>query len=205
MSNDVTIAKLLDVACIALLEQGGVDNWEWYGDSLEHYVPSSDKYEDAQSLLNSLELGGVDNWTWYSESLEGYDEYEEYLHTLTDLNTALYIWEWKQKVEQEATVEPVAEVEVIPVAEKRVVSGEAEKALYDFIVAKFDAEKADDVFELTIERGIWKYNTFTVEYKAAVKKIVKGVDFPLEVARAALLAAIIKNGKLNKFLDEITS
>lgn len=54
MSDTITISKyeyrrLLKIeACMQLLEGGGVDNWEWYGESLfgDHLDKNIDELED---------------------------------------------------------------------------------------------------------------------------------------------------------------
>jgi len=45
------------------LYAAGIDNWEWYDESL------SDLSDDAsaEEVWNALEAGGVDNWEWYSQ------------------------------------------------------------------------------------------------------------------------------------------
>ena len=41
---------------LRLLEQGGVDNWEFYGEALDGYIPTSELYRDANDFLNELAL-----------------------------------------------------------------------------------------------------------------------------------------------------
>ena len=65
------------------LEVAGVNNWEWYSESITDYKKMNeiDKYQDLTDaeLLQALEFGGVDNWEGYDyamEFLEGDDDYE---------------------------------------------------------------------------------------------------------------------------------
>lgn len=57
MNGEVTISKdeclrlLLDSACLGLLEAGGVDNWDWYGDSLS--PDDGDGIEEATTRLTA--------------------------------------------------------------------------------------------------------------------------------------------------------
>ena len=88
--------KYIGLQKLYLLQQGGVDNWEWYYESIEDYGD----IETDMDLLYALESGGVDNWSWYSESLEhffewrshvrehwntnDYMDYDEFVETLQD-------------------------------------------------------------------------------------------------------------------------
>ena len=38
------------------LEAGGVDNWEWYGESLKEYREENEREEALEDLLNNLEV-----------------------------------------------------------------------------------------------------------------------------------------------------
>lgn len=63
------------IAYVALVS-AGVDNWEWYGDSVGA-VRSSEGYRTANHIerglmvFDALEAGGVDNWEGYSFAFEG--------------------------------------------------------------------------------------------------------------------------------------
>lgn len=201
-----TVEQLVTLARVSLLEQGGVDNWEWYSESLENYgyVKSEDVFEDAENFLEALRQGGVTNWDWYGDSLAGLDEYEEYLESLPNLNFPLDVTAWKMV--EEARLAAVVAVPVVAeavVVEKKPF-GVAEEALFAHIAAKVGAERAEEVYSLAVEKGVWKQTTFPKEFKVALKEIVKGVVNPLEVARRKLVATVVKNGKLDIFLDEIT-
>jgi hypothetical protein len=205
MTQELTVAALTDVAKMTLLSNGGVDNWDWYGQSLEDYgyEEVADPYEDAANWLSALEAGGVDNWDWYGESLTGLYEYEEYLEGLDDLTQALDVISWKDKVDSEPAVVEVVEVPEPVVEEKPKFSGATEEALYARIVNKFGADRADEILALAKEKGVWAAHTFPTEFNKAVKVIKKGVEDPLEKAREALYVAVVRNGKLDKFLDEL--
>jgi hypothetical protein len=206
MAQELTVDALTDVAKMTLLSNGGVDNWDWYGQSLEDYgyEEVADPYEDAANWLSALEAGGVDNWDWYGESLTGLYEYEEYLEGLDDLTQALDVISWKAKAEDdEPAVVEVVEVPEPVVEEKPKFSGAAEEALYARIVSKFGADRADEILALAKSNGVWAAHTFPTEFDKAIKVIKKGVEDPLEKARAALYAAVVRNGKLDKFLDEL--
>ena len=204
----VTVEQLVDVARRELLVSGGVDNWEWYDDSLEDYgyVESDDVYEDTASWLNALDLGGVDNWDWYGESLTGLDDYEEYLTDLNDLTDAPSIYVWRELAAAKAAVDEAAKpvvVEEVPAPKVRGVEGETEQRLYDLIVERYGADRAAEIFQKAIDAGIWKYTTFQKEFTKATKSIVAGLKNPLETARAALFDSVLKNKKLVEFLDDL--
>lgn len=201
-----TVEQLVTLARVSLLEQGGVDNWEWYSESLENYgyVKSEDEFEDAENFLEALREGGVTNWDWYGDSIAGLDAYEEYLESLPDLNGALDVMAWKELEKDNKANTAVAPVVEEAVVVKRKPEGVAAEQVFAHIVGKFGADRAEDVFDLAIEKGLWKQTTFPKEFKKALKEIVAGVSNPLEVARQKLVATVIKNGKLDVFLDEIT-
>ena len=201
-----TVEQLVTLAHVSLLEEGGVDNWEWYSESLENYgyVKSADEFEDAEYLLEALRQGGVTNWDWYGDSVDGLNEYKEYLESLPSLGEALDVTSWKAQVEAEKRNAAVSVVPVVEeVVEKRKPVGVAEEALFAHILNKVGADRAEDIYDLAVGKGIWKQTTFPKEFKTAVKEIQAGVINPLEVARQKLVSLIIKNGKLDVFLDEI--
>lgn len=70
-----------------LLECGGVDNWEWYGESLSGYAEMNDMdvsdFDDDDKLY-ALEAGGVDNWDWYGESLNHYSDWVMHVQMTKD-------------------------------------------------------------------------------------------------------------------------
>jgi hypothetical protein len=201
-----TIEQLVTLAQVSLLEAGGVEDWDWYNESLENYgyVKSDDEFEDAENFLEALRQGGVTNWDWYGDSIAGLDEYEAYLESLPNLDDALDVMSWKEMEKDKTSEVPVAPV-VEVVVEKRKPVGVAEETLFAHIANKFGADRAEEVYDLAVEKGIWKQTTFPKEFKKALKVIVKGVVNPLEVARQALVASVIKNGKLDVFLDEIVA
>lgn len=63
-----------------LLQAGGVDNWTWYGESINDWEEQTGcECETDEDILNALENGGVDNWEWYCESLEGFWEWKDHV------------------------------------------------------------------------------------------------------------------------------
>lgn len=204
-----TVEQLVTLARVSLLEQGGVDNWEWYSESLENYgyVKSEDVFKDAENFLEALMQGGVTNWDWYGDSVAGLDEYEEYLESLPNLNFPLDVTAWKGMVDAAEKLNPASVVaapmvEEVTVEKRRLVGG-AEGILFAHIVSRFGDDRAEDVYDLAVEKGVWKQTAFPREFRAALKLIVGGVSNPLEVARKKLMTDVIKNGKLDVFLDGI--
>jgi len=212
-----TAEQLLTKAKVSLLLAGGVDNWEWYGDSLENYEESADPYEDDANFLNALEIGGVDNWEWYGESLTGLREYEEYLDGLDDIATAVDFDMWKATIlpgieaEQTAAAEQAAAV-MVAAAEAAVAQAELEKyrpkgdtelKVLARIVELFGEEDADRIFRLAKDNGLWHYKTWDKDFSKATSAIKKGVENPIEVARAELFRITTKNGKMDKFLKSL--
>lgn len=203
-----TVEQLVMFAHVSLLEAGGVDNWEWYSESLENYgyVKSEDELEDAENLLEALRQGGVTNWDWYGDSIDGLDGYKDYLESFPNLDDVI-VWDvFSWKLAEEAKLAAVAVVPVVPVeevVEKRKPTSVAEEMLFAHIANRFGAERSEDIYDLAVEKGIWKQTTFPKEFKKALKEIVKGVVNPLEVARQKLVTTVIKNGQLDVFLDGI--
>lgn len=199
----LTVDNLVTIATVDLLVQGGVDNWDWYGESLENagYTADTDPVVDAENFLSALQNGGVDNWDWYGESLTGLDEYEEYLEDLQDLSAALNIHLWKvaQDVAEKAAQANVAPVEPVaePVNTLLTPRNESEKVLHAHLVANYPQVDADELFNTLIEGGFWKRNHFPVEFEKGIKEVKQGVENPMEKARAKMLALITKNGKLD--------
>ena len=63
-----------------LLQVGGVDNWTWYGESIDSWEEMNEcECESDEDILNALENGGVDNWDWYGESLEGFWDWKDHV------------------------------------------------------------------------------------------------------------------------------
>lgn len=65
------LKELLEIeARLAALEYGGVDNWEWYGESLSHYL-------DEYCEWNSINRNRYDYDKLAEEDLSGYMEYKK--------------------------------------------------------------------------------------------------------------------------------
>lgn len=197
-----TIEQFVTKAEAELLNAGGVGNWEWYSEAMEEYTASDDPFEDAERFITALDNAGVDNWEWYSESLAGLSEYEEYLDSLPNLENVLNIEEWKCKeASKEVTEEANEAVEVEPARQPK---GVAESTLHAHIANKYGNDQADEIFALAVEKGVWKRVTFPSEFTAALKSVepTSGRSF-LEIAKQKMLAKVVKNGKLNTFLEGI--
>ena len=221
MSKLKTVEDHLTIAHAHLLENCGVNSWEWYSDSLNDadYKKVEDPLEDARNFLDALDEGGVKNWHWYSESITGLSEYEEYLESLNDagnLGDAEHISIWKiqyeaeeqakREVEIEAQQNEVAKLAELEANKRRVPSGPSEEWLYSHIAEKYGENRALDIFEQAITNGLWKRNTFLAEFKQIMKNrnIAVGPVF-MEESRKLMLAKIEKNGKLDKFLEEVAN
>jgi len=188
-----------------LLSAGGVDNWEGYDDAMEHYTPSDDDYKDAESFLEALQIAGVDNWDWYGASLEGLDTYLEYLNSIHDPSAAPSFENWKEAVAQEAAAEAarVAAAKAIEDAKPkpREVNGATEQAVFDYLALNHPEQDTQALFEkLIVEKRMWAHMVFPTEFTRATKEIKKGVENPLEVARAKLYELILKNGKFDELV-----
>lgn len=68
--------ELTDEELMQALEFGGVDNWNYYDESISNFRDEYDIPEDEtlspEDKLYALQIGGVDNWTYYSDSIENY-------------------------------------------------------------------------------------------------------------------------------------
>lgn len=201
--NMPTIDQLVMIAEVDLLEIGGVDNWDWYSEAMSDYVKSDDPFEDAENYLDALQSNGIDGWDWYGESLAGLSEYEEYLKSLPSLDNALDIFGWKNMMEEVQLEDDASKPAAIIALEKKQLTGEAAEQVYSHVIATFGIERAEEIYDSAIEKGLWKQTTFPKEFKLAIKEIQKGVENPLEVARQKLVNLVIKNGKLDEFLKGI--
>ena len=54
--------------------------------------------------------------------------------------------------------------------------GVAGEMLFAHIAKRFGADRAEDVYGLAVEKGIWKQTTFPKEFKNALKLIVGGCE-----------------------------
>lgn len=209
MKNKPTISDYLNLATMEALEQGGVDNWEWYGESLTNYgyKPLSDKYEDACDLLNALEQGGVDNWEWYDESLTGISEYEDYLREIGEgnLDGAMsfdaFLYELKEKNEKERSAARAQREEAEPQESLSTPKYPSGHKLYQYIVDSFGEDNAPGIYDTVINSGVWKFNTFPQEFSQAVKKVSTMGD--LETARCEVLEKTINSGKMLTFIMNV--
>lgn len=192
------IDKYLDGVFVSLLEEGGVDNWEWYEDSMEEVSDRNDDSEVAAALRN----GGVDNWTWYDESLGEFFSYQDYVED--NPNDYVGYDEWLEKedarVEQE---EAEAEAKAAQEAqeEKPTALSQEKEMLLGYISQSFDEEKAYEVFE-RVDAQFWKRINNPKEFEKAMELAQNDKDNFLEAARNHFFNIMKKNGKLDKMIEE---
>ncbi len=198
------VDEIITITRAALLRDGGVDDWEWYGDSIDAYVPSDNEYEDAESFLNALYAGGVDDWEWYSESLEGLDEYEDYLTNLSDISLALSFDAWDATRKAVIVNTAPAAINVGETNQLAIPRCSSEESLFAYLAENYkDSDTAELFDKLVTENKFWAQKNFPKEFAKAIKEIKEGITNPLEVARSTMLALIIKNGKLDEFIRNI--
>lgn len=122
MSN-FNVKEFLANTELYLLENGGVDNWDWYNESLSEANINSES--SAAEIINALNNGGVDNWTWYGESLGRFSEYADYVHHLSSSvsfnEDALLSYEDWVSLQDEIEAEKAAQIEAEKLAEAKLV------------------------------------------------------------------------------------
>lgn len=220
MTSTLDVDTLVSLAKLDLLVSNGVDNWDWYYDSLEDagYESSDDSVEDSLNFLNALEMGGVDNWDGYDDSITGLSEYHDYLDKLDEqgsLASALSFDDWQtaETVKQEEAAKAQAEAEAAVAAEVEVPAlrtpkNEAEARVAAYLVAYFPEYDTDVAFDKVVNNGLWKRTTFEREFAKALKVAaeVKAEDTVISdylvLAQDALVTILIRNGKLKKFIKE---
>lgn len=186
----------LDETYFMLLERGGVDNWEWYSDSLENISEDA----DISEIVNALRSGGVDDWTWHDESIEKFPDYEDYVETFTD-DSYLSYDEWvKFNQSENYNEDEKAPIEEPPVKE----ISEQNKWLIDYIENNYSENNTQILFE-KVSAIIWKRSTFPKEFDKATKKAASSEkphqNFILKSSQN-LFENIKKNGKLDKLIQE---
>jgi hypothetical protein len=219
MTSTLDVDTLVSLAKLDLLMSNGVDNWDWYYDSLEDagYESSDDSVEDSLNLLNALEMGGVDNWDGYDDSIAGLSEYHDYLDELVDMSTALSFdaWQAAEQVEKEKAAkikaEAAAKAAAAAQAEVSALRGpknEAEARVAAYLVAYFPEYDTDAAFDKVVNNGLWKRTTFELEFRKALKVAAETKDETapmneyLVAAQDALVTILIRKGKLKKFIQE---
>lgn len=187
------------------LERGGVDNWVWYEDSLESYVPASDALEDDRAWLSALDRGGVDNWEWYGDCLSRVFGYAEYLEGLDCVSEATPFDTWvdEQEAAEQQAREDAAEREQAreDAAERERASADPARRELVSHIAKWEID-TDDVRPLDIDQivsTVWKRGTFTPHFEAAMGLIRMGGTFA--DARMNYVRRIIDSGVLDRWLD----
>lgn len=92
---------------------------------------------------------------------------------------------------------------VKPLAEVRAPKNETEDRLFDYLKCQFHHLDSTRLFELVIDNKFWSMATFPQEFKKATDSIEAGMSNPLESARGHLYDAILRNGKLDKFIKSL--
>jgi hypothetical protein len=222
MTSTLDVDTLVSLAKLDLLMSNGVDNWDWYHDSLEDagYESSDDSVEDSLNLLNALEMGGVDNWDGYDDSIAGLNEYSDYLDKLDEqgsLASALSFdaWQAAEQVEKEKAAQAKAEADAkaaaaaqAEVSALRGPKNEAEARVAAYLVAYFPEYDTDAAFDKVVNNGLWKRTTFELEFRKALKVAAETKDETapmneyLVAAQDALVTILIRKGKLKKFIQE---
>jgi len=217
MAKTLDVDTLVSLAKLDLLVNNGVDNWDWYADSLEDagYEASDDYVEDSLNFLNALEAGGVDNWDGYDDSLDGLSEYADYLDELVDVSTALSFDDWKtaERVAADEAAKADAEAKAAVVAEPdvpalRAPKNEAEARVAAFIADRFPEYDTEIAFDKVTNNGLWKRSTFEREFAKALDVAAEVKDEDATItnylvrAQDALVTITLKNGKLKKFIAE---
>ena len=217
MAKTLDVDTLVSLAKLDLLVNNGVDNWDWYADSLEDagYEASDDYVEDSLNFLNALEAGGVDNWDGYDDSLDGLSEYADYLDELVDVSTALSFDDWKtaERVAADEAAKADAKAKAAVVAEPdvpvlRAPKNEAEARVAAFIADRFPEYNTEVAFDKVTNNGLWKRSTFEREFAKALDVAAEVKDEDAAItnylvrAQDALVTITLKNGKLKKFIAE---
>lgn len=89
--------EYLDSVLLGLLEAGGVDNWEWYSESLED-AGITDDSTDSEILAALLDGGVNGGWEWYGDSIEGFSGYEDHVRAQVNAGDDYVSFdEWMEK------------------------------------------------------------------------------------------------------------
>lgn len=196
-----TAEQLIAVAQMDLLIANGVDNWEWYEESVKNYVPTGDTYVDAVNFVDALDNGGVGDWDGCEYSLEGLGAYEDYVESVEDLSTALNFDAWEAQKNAPQVVATPEDVSEPAAAVLRAPEGETEQRLLDYIATRYGASEAATVFDAVVSNGFWRRITFPKQYDKAIKSLVEGET--LETPRRVLFDDVVKSGAINAALDQL--
>lgn len=82
----LTKQDVIKLARLTVIQYGGVDNWDWFGESLsdadlaEQPEDMTDEEYDL-AVFDALDNGGVDNWDGYGFAFDEFrwDDYLDYV------------------------------------------------------------------------------------------------------------------------------
>lgn len=205
----------INEAEVYLLETGGVDNWDWYTDSLNdaNFTRTGNEKIDNENWLAALDSGGVDNWVWYSESLQDLSEYIEYLeefekNNLIENALTYFMWSINKDIKTGVNENDSKDFKVEDHNYKGN-SGVIVESLGNRLLREYVSEAINfglfsvptsKVFDL-VKENIWKRNVFNKEFEKSLKFLVKGSGF--EPAQEEYLRLLKENGKLDKYILKI--
>lgn len=201
----------LEKTLLSLLDQGGVDNWSWYGESLQEAdVNPCDN--TPSEVLAALEAGGVDNWSFYGEAIGEYPDYEDYVLALAEGDYLSYD-EWLpdqlDRISREEAAEKAererAEAEEAKAreAERKANETTGQVFIRNWVRDNYSGGDAltDKIFE---DGSIWQRSAFTKIFDKAMKSCQNsGESFnkiQLQEAYCKLLVNDHEN-ELKKFVD----
>lgn len=130
---------------LSALYAAGVDNWEWYDESLSA-LPENASDED---ILYALEVGGVDNWIGYEYAQEIMEEWDEDSDNETEVKN-------EPEVYPPMLEEPEEKIESL---------SEAEALLLEHV----GEERYDELLAT-----IFKRSSFPAEFDESMKVLEKG-------------------------------
>lgn len=225
----INVTDFVNETKLMLLEEGGVDNWEWYGESVNNYAEMIDDPEadlDSAELLCALENGGVDNWEWYGESLREFGEWRDYVNEYVEANKTLsgvldyHSWEpeyLKQQQEEQVAAKEAA-------IKQKIADEEAEKKkkqlpVYDKLVDLIrsmgvkDSDVQDVYSNVAAYKSFWAgldceegKKVFNAAKMKTAKEIEDGKVPPnefLETARKHYIDKIVNVKKLHLIIDSL--
>lgn len=127
------------------LEQAGVDNWQWYDESMGKL--SEEERKDSKIVYDTLQAHGVDNWEFYGIAVDLYDEMF-----------------WEDSVDDQGDDEEEYPVSAdVPLAEPDL----------DIVDAYLLSMVGKDEFE-KIRQDFWKFTTHPKEFEQVRKMLSNG-------------------------------
>lgn len=194
MSINQETQDMLDSLYLDLLSFGGVENWEWYSESLSDVPDDADNY----TVIAALQAGGVDNWEWYDEALGEFSYYSD--HVKERPTDYLSYEDWVDAVEraeaEDAAVKAKSTEEEKPEPELSVQN----QALLNYIKKNSNESESQRIYESIVEI-FWKRNTSPKDFDKALKNAEPGQGYLLS-ASMNYLELMIKNKKLDKMINE---